>query len=100
MIGGIAAGPLYDYGYMKALVLAGSFLVVFGMMMTSICTKYWQIILAQGIIVGIGNGLLFVPSIALLPTYFTARRALAMGIAAAGSSIGKSDPCVEGDNAC
>ena len=90
MLGGAIGGPLYDYGYLRALVLVGSILVVFGMLMTSLCTEYWQIVLAQGIVVGIGNGCLFIPCIAVLPTYFLARRSLAIGISASGSSIGKS----------
>ena len=58
--------------------------------MTSICSTYWQVILAQGLVVGIGNGLLFVPSIAVLPTYFVKWRALATGIAITGGNIGES----------
>ena len=57
-------------------------------MMTSICTKYWQLILAQGVCVGLGSGCLFVPSIAVVATYFTTKRAFATGIAVGGSSIG------------
>lgn len=37
---------------------------------------------------GIGMGLLFVPSYSIIPQWFTTRRSLAMGIAAAGSGIG------------
>lgn len=91
MLGGVVAGPLFDYGYLRTLVITGSFLVVFGMMMTSLCTTYWQVLLAQGLAVGLGNGCLFVPSVAILPTYFTSKKALAMGIAASGSSIGEMD---------
>lgn len=57
-------------------------------MMTSLATKYWQVVLAQGIVVGLGNGCLWVPSVAILPQYFSTRKALANGIAAAGSSCG------------
>lgn len=89
MFVGIFAGPLYDYGYLRTLVLTGSFLVIFGMLMTSLCTEYWQLLLAQGIVIGIGSGCLFVPSVAFLPSYFTAKRALAMGIAACGSNVGE-----------
>lgn len=91
LLGSVVAGPLYDSGYLRTLVIMGSVLVVFGMMMTSLCTEFWQLILAQGLIVGLGNGCLFVPSIALLPTYFTSQRAFAMGIAASGSSIGEQE---------
>ena len=66
----------------------GSFLTVFGLMMTSICIHYWQILLAQGFCVGLGSGCLFVPSMAIVATYFSKKRALATGIAVSGSSIG------------
>ncbi|KAL7950542.1 major facilitator superfamily domain-containing protein [Trichoderma barbatum] len=88
MVVGVISGPLFDAGYFYALLPTGTFLVVLGMMMTSLSTKYYQIMLAQGICVGIGAGFLFVPSVALLPQYFKNRRALANGIAASGSSIG------------
>ncbi|KAK4941587.1 hypothetical protein LTR10_018464 [Elasticomyces elasticus] len=57
-------------------------------MLTSICTQYWQVILAQGLCVGVGMGCLFVPSVALLSTYFNTRVTIATGIAASGSGIG------------
>ena len=84
----IIAGPLYDMGYMHTLVNLGSFTIIFGMMMASLCHTYWQFILAQGFLVGAGNGLLFLPSIAIVPQYFSTKKALATGIVSAGSSIG------------
>lgn len=69
-------------------MIAGTFLTVFGMMMTSICKEYWQLVLTQGLIVGVGAGCMLLPSVAVFPQYFTKRRALATGIAAAGSSLG------------
>ncbi|CEH12521.1 Monocarboxylate transporter [Ceraceosorus bombacis] len=82
------AGPLFDKGYFRSLVTLGSLLVVFGMMMTSLCTAYWQAILAQGLVVGVGAGCLFVPAVSIVATYFDKKRALAVGIVTAGSSIG------------
>lgn len=86
---GALTGPVYDAGYFRVLLSVGSFMVVFGFMMTSLATTYWQVILAQGICVGLGAGCLFVPSVAILSTYFSTRIATAMGLAAAGSSLGK-----------
>ena len=88
MMVGALTGPVYDAGYFRALVAAGSFLVVFGHMMLSLCTEYWQVLLAQAFCIGIGTGCLFVPSVAILSTYFNTRLAFATGLAAAGSSLG------------
>ncbi|OQN99164.1 hypothetical protein B0A48_15013 [Cryoendolithus antarcticus] len=81
-------GPIFDRGNIRILVICGSLSVVFGIMMTSLCTEYYQIILAQGICVGIGGGCTFLTATSILPTYFAKKRALAMGIAASGSSLG------------
>ncbi|KAF2767929.1 MFS general substrate transporter [Teratosphaeria nubilosa] len=88
LIVGVATGPLFDAGYFEALLCTGAFLIVFGMYMTSLCTIYWQIMLAQGLCVGLGCGCLFIPSVAIVSTYFTSKKSFATGIAASGSSLG------------
>ncbi|KAK4237898.1 riboflavin transporter MCH5 [Achaetomium macrosporum] len=85
---GLISGPVYDRGYLRLLLLAGSFLVVFGLMMLSLCTEYWQALLSQAFCVGIGAGLLFVPTVSLIPTWFSTRIGLAVGLASSGSSLG------------
>ncbi|KAH8660939.1 major facilitator superfamily domain-containing protein [Tricladium varicosporioides] len=87
-VGGLVTGPIYDAGHLRGLVFVGSTFGVFGMMMTSICKEYWQVILAQGVLVGAGAGCLLLPSVAVMPQYFTTKRAFATGVAAAGSSVG------------
>jgi MFS family permease len=59
-----------------------------GVFTLSFATTFWQVLLAQGVCMGIANGLLFVPSLSLIASYFSKRRGLAMGIAGAGSSTG------------
>lgn len=88
MLIGVITGPLFDAGYFHLLLVTGSFMIPFGLMMTSLATEYWQFMLAQGICIGLGSGCLFVPSVAILPQYFRRKRGLANGIAASGSSIG------------
>ena len=85
---GFTSGPIYDRGHLRILVIVGSFGVVFGLMMLSICKTYWQALLTQGLVVGTGAGCLFVPCVAVLPTYFNTKLGLAVGLAAAGSSMG------------
>ncbi|KAK4553601.1 hypothetical protein LTR86_009397 [Recurvomyces mirabilis] len=88
MLTGTLAGPLYDAGYVRTLLLGGSLLAVFGQMMLSLCTSYWQVFLAQAVCIGIGAGAIFVPGVAILSTYFNTKIATATGLAAAGSSLG------------
>lgn len=49
---------------------------------------YYQVLLSQGILSGLGMSLLLVPSTAIVPTYFTHNRALAVGLANTGASLG------------
>lgn len=85
---GVLAGPLFDRGYVRHLMVLGSFMVVFGQMMLSLSTEYYQILLSQGFCVGIGAGLIYVPAIAMVNVKFTTRRAIAMGLVTSGASLG------------
>lgn len=85
---GTFSGRATDAGFFKVTVVIGSFLQVFGICMTSLCTKYWQLFVAQGVVQGIGCGLMFCPTIALAPTYFSKKRSFAMGVVACGSATG------------
>lgn len=51
-------------------------------------TKYYQLMLAQGILFGIGSALIFHPTIAVPGQWFSKRRALAMAIVGASSGLG------------
>ncbi|KAI0028491.1 MFS general substrate transporter [Vararia minispora EC-137] len=85
---GVLAGPVYDLGHFRLLLYIGSLMVVAGMMFTSISTGYYQVFLAQGLLIGAGAGCFYVPGLALLSSYFNKRRSFASGIAICGSSIG------------
>ncbi|KAI1073491.1 putative MFS monocarboxylate transporter [Whalleya microplaca] len=88
LVAGVFSGPLYDAGYLRLLLGSGTILVTLGMMITSICTEYWQVMLAQALCLGLGTGCLYIPSVAIIPQYFYKRKALAMGIVSSGSSLG------------
>lgn len=56
------AGRLYD-GYGRRFpIMIGSFLHLFGLMMTSLSTKYYQSILSQSVCSGIGMLLIITPA--------------------------------------
>lgn len=84
----ISWGPIFDIGSPRLMVCFGAFCIVFGLMMTSLCKEYWQLLLAQGIVCGLGGGALFITATSILPSYFAKKRALVMGLSASGSSLG------------
>ena len=83
----VLSGPLYDLGYYRSLVYLGCLLSVFGLMMLSLSTQYYQLFLSH-MCNGIGSGLLYVPTLALVSQGHGKTRSLAMGIVASGIALG------------
>ncbi|RYP46430.1 hypothetical protein DL768_007342 [Monosporascus sp. mg162] len=79
---------LLDAGLFVPTFLVGSLLQVLGIFLMSISTEYWHLMLTQGVLTGIGGGIFYTPSLALLSTYFQSKRGLAVGIATTGNSAG------------
>ncbi|GKT93787.1 major facilitator superfamily transporter [Colletotrichum tofieldiae] len=85
---GPVIGQLYDNYGPRWLILVGTFLHVFGLMMTSLSTQYWQILLAQGICSAIGVAAIFQPALNTIHGWFNVNRGAAFGLLSTGSSIG------------
>jgi len=85
---GPLVGFLYDNHGPTYLLVAGTFFHVFGLMMTSLCTEYWQFILAQGICSPLGLNCIYQAGTSAVPTWFFKKRGLAYGVMAAGSGLG------------
>jgi MFS family permease len=68
--------------YFGGLCFGGGFIAA------SFASKLWHLILAQGVLVGLGVGFAWQPATSLLPQWFKRNRSLAQGISAAGSGIG------------
>jgi len=66
----------------------GSVAGALGLFMASLSTTYWQLFLSHGVCFGLGCGCLFCPALSQLSTYFSTKRSLAIGLAAAGSATG------------
>lgn len=84
----IVFGRIVDAGYTRLTLLLGTFLLTFGLMMTSLGYEFYQILLAQGFCVGIGCSCMFVAAVANVSAYFHKKRASALGVVASGSSFG------------
>ena len=85
---GALTGRLSDAGYFRHVFAVGVVFQLVGIFTVSVATQYWQVLLALGVCMGLGNGCLFCPCISTLSTYFTTKRALAIGMAACGTATG------------
>ncbi|KAK6225521.1 major facilitator superfamily transporter [Colletotrichum tabaci] len=85
---GCFAGPIFDLGYARQLLWAGSLLIVAGTVAQSFSRTLWQLLLSQGLCVGAGMGSLAVLGVAVLSPWFSTRLPVAFGVAAAGSGVG------------
>ncbi|KAJ5350590.1 hypothetical protein N7541_008317 [Penicillium brevicompactum] len=84
----VVAGAMLDIFGPKLMVYSGSLGMVFSIMMISLCHKFYQFLLAQGVLLGISMALATWPMLALVGQYIKVKRAAAMGIVLAGSSLG------------
>lgn len=85
--GAFLAGPFYDAGYYRYVLITGSIFITFGTFMQSISTQMWHFVLAQGICIGFGGGIISMLGISMLSTYFTSKLPIASGIGTTGSGI-------------
>ncbi|RVX67410.1 hypothetical protein B0A52_08763 [Exophiala mesophila] len=88
IVTGVISGPLFDLGYYRTMLFGGAAASTFGTMMLSLSSQYYSIILSQGILMGLGCGVLYIPGLALVSRSFTKRRPMALGIVTCGAPVG------------
>ncbi|KAH7363427.1 major facilitator superfamily domain-containing protein [Plectosphaerella cucumerina] len=87
MVLGAPAGRLADtLGYTTALV-AGSALIVGGLLAASAATEFYQLVLSQGFAFGLGTALVYYPAVSVSGRYFR-RHGLANGVVVSGGAVG------------
>jgi MFS family permease len=85
---GPVVGALFDRYGPRWLLLIGSLLHVLGVMMASLGSHYYQILLAQGVCSAIGVACIFQPAMNVIGGWFDKKRGAAFGILSTGSSLG------------
>ncbi|KAI8819709.1 MFS general substrate transporter [Fimicolochytrium jonesii] len=87
---GLSVGRLLDAGHFRKTVLFGTVVSVVSIFALSFCQQgqYYQVLLSQGLGMGAGLGIAFLPTSGVISYHFTKRKALAMGIATTGTSLG------------
>ncbi|XP_065130010.1 monocarboxylate transporter 4-like [Paramisgurnus dabryanus] len=71
----------------RPVMLVGGLFASLGMILASFATNIMHIYLCTGVITGLGLALNFQPSLIMLNRYFSKKRPLANGLAAAGSPV-------------
>ncbi|KAJ5200442.1 Major facilitator superfamily domain general substrate transporter [Penicillium cf. griseofulvum] len=75
------------YGVRKTM-FAGVICETASLICASFAKQIWHLFLTQGILFGLGMGLLFIPVASLVPQWFTSKRSLASGISLSGAGLG------------
>ena len=69
------------------VMLSGCVIWTLGWITASFAKTLWQLVLSQGLCVGVGLGLIWQPSTGIVSQWFQARRSMAQGITSAGSGF-------------
>lgn len=85
---GLIFGRVFDVYGPRWMLLIGTVVYIFGLMMTSLCTEYYQFFLAQGVCAAIAASAVFNACMTSVFSWFFKKRAAALGIMVSGSSVG------------
>jgi MFS family permease len=87
LMGPVANLLLRKYG-VRGPVALGVACMTIGLELGSLSNAWWQLMLSQGMLFGIGASLVFIPAISLPSQYFSKKRGLATGIGSVSSADG------------
>ncbi|KAL9602762.1 MAG: hypothetical protein Q9219_001605 [cf. Caloplaca sp. 3 TL-2023] len=72
----------------RTMTLIGAVLFSLANLLASFGQELWHFILTQGLLLGCGTCLAYIPAVTVAPGWFQARRSLAMGIVLSGTGVG------------
>ena len=85
---GAVSGTVADRIGPRRVTLAGVGLMTVGLLLASQAQSLWQVYLTYSIGVGVGVGLIYVPTVGAVQRWFSLRRGMASGIAVSGIGVG------------
>ncbi|KAI9501786.1 major facilitator superfamily domain-containing protein [Coemansia spiralis] len=87
-IWGMLAGWLAEVWSYRKICFIGVVIMALGQVLASFCREPWQLCITEGIIYGLGGGLVYSPTSTAPARWFTKRRGLATGFTVAGVGVG------------
>ena len=83
----VFAGRLIDTHDARYLTFFGGLIAAFGFFLSSFAENVWELYLTYSVMVGIGDGFLYILPVTVISRWFVKKRALAIGIATAGVPV-------------
>ncbi|EAW14125.1 putative MFS monocarboxylate transporter [Aspergillus clavatus NRRL 1] len=72
----------------RQITLAGAVIFALANVLASFSQQLWHFILTQGVLLGCGTCLTYIPAVTVAPGWFTTHRGLAIGIISSGTGVG------------
>ncbi|KAJ1956612.1 hypothetical protein EC988_001259, partial [Linderina pennispora] len=86
--GSVVTGKLTDEFGFRITCLAGAIICGVALILASFTHTVWQLMLTQGIMLGLGASFIFSPSMSIVAQWHVKHRILATGIAVSGGGVG------------
>ncbi|GMR61620.1 hypothetical protein PMAYCL1PPCAC_31815, partial [Pristionchus mayeri] len=87
LVGPIVGGLVNKFGSRK-VVIAGACISGVAFILSNFATNVYMFMMIYGVMGGVGFGMIYLPAIVVVGYYFESKRAIATGIAVAGSGVG------------
>jgi len=85
---GAFVGRSFDAVGPKWLITAGTVLLFLGHLLLSVCRQYYQFLIVQGILLGVGGSLIYYPALSAVAQWYSNKRGMMLGMITAGSALG------------
>lgn len=80
----VAAGKLVDLYDPRAVIFGGGMIAALGLLLAGFADSLWQLHITYGVLIGLGDGVLYITCVAVVSRWFTRKRAMVIGIVTTG----------------
>ncbi|WP_436346191.1 MFS transporter [Natronorubrum sp. FCH18a] len=87
-VGAVLVGVFVDRLGTRRMLAAGTVVLCLGLVWTSLASSWVTVVLAYGVVTGIGMSIVYVVAYATVPRWFDRRAGFAGGVASAGLGVG------------
>ena len=83
----VLAGRMIDKYDPRIVILTGGLIAAVGLIASGLSRNIWELYLTFGVLIGLGDGVLYIVPVAVISRWFNKKRALAIGIITTGVPI-------------